>query len=169
MENNHKLLLEKAFSYRGQILEHSVILEKAIEEFICKYIADTNNDIKYKITIYLIDRMSFDSKISVFQSILQSQSDKIVYKKKYDKLIGKIRMAKDERNFFAHYLTSYSQTDINTSEKNLTLVNFRNSINRKTYDEQKISSIISDIVNCATIVFKLVDEMPNLFSNEKAD
>jgi hypothetical protein len=46
LENNHKLLLEKAFSYRGQILEHSVILEKAIEEFICKYIADTNDDIK---------------------------------------------------------------------------------------------------------------------------
>ncbi len=152
MTEDHKTLLFKAYLYRGKVVELAIVLEKAIEEYILAYIT-TDLVAKYKITVYLIDRMTFDGKISVLQNILKPNLEASEYKK----LMAKLRIAKEDRNFFAHQLTSYSQEDISLSEAQITFVNFRNDINRKTFKTEALEKITANITNVTSIIYRLKD------------
>lgn len=155
MEENHSLLLTKASFYRGQVIEQCIHLENAIEQYIISTITD-DDVVKLKLTIYLIEKMTFDAKIGVLEAIWKNTG--IANKK----LIGKIRSAKDNRNYFAHQLTSYSQKDIDVAEEQITFTNFRNNIIRKSFNQTDIDKIIVGIVNLTSEIFKMKDEIPPL-------
>ncbi|MFD1257331.1 hypothetical protein ACFQ3S_11035 [Mucilaginibacter terrae] len=154
-------LQDKSIIYRGQIITHCITLEKAIEEYICNSI--TKDEVsKYKIYVYLLDRMHFDGKISVFQTILQQSVSKDEFKKRYEKLMGKIRMVKDERNKFAHYLTYVTDESLERADKELSLVSFRDKVvsDKDVYNDHIINEKIEAIVKCTGMVYDLIKEPP---------
>ncbi len=155
MNLNHTILLNKAYLYRGIVLELSVVLEKSVEELIIKYIT---HDIEstFKIYTLLFEKISFDGKISILDSILK----KLGYKEK--KLIGNIRECKDLRNFFAHQLVSYSKEDISKSDKEVVFTTFRGEILKKSIDEKEINRIMDLLTNTTEKINRIIDEKLSL-------
>ncbi len=145
-------LVRQSVNYRGLILQNCIHLERAIDTYIVKYLSD--DDVKQlDIFVFLLDRMSFDAKISVLQSILQR--DNADYKKKYDKLMGKIRQAKDERNIFAHYSLKTDMQAVKSFPTGLTYMAFRNKVDHKPYTNEKILELIEIINNCTEEIEKI--------------
>ena len=151
--DKNELLIAKVTNYRGCILNASIDLERAIDAYLTKYMTTDENK-QLDIFIFLLDRMSFDAKISAFQAILQRDNPQD-FKKKYDKLMGKIRMWKDERNVFAHYSLNDSDNAVNNVSKFVRLVNFRNKIDFKEYTGEKFIEILSGILETANTVREL--------------
>ena len=136
-------LTELSSRYRGYVLERCVEVENSVNGYIMKFFFD---DLKkgMLLVFYLLDRLSFDAKISVFQSMLQKRFGKD-YKRNCDKMMGKIRAVKDDRNIFAHYLLNLRQ---DAPALGVSYFKMRNDVALVNYDNDKMKIVFERIEEC---------------------
>lgn len=138
-------LIALGIEYRGTVLDACVYLEKWMDTYIVYYFT-YDGDIAMEMLELLLDRMSFDAKISTFEAILKKKLSKDLFKKTYSKLFSELRYVKDERNKFAHYVQKVN------SENNVVLICFRNSQTPHVYDKSKYELLLSRIEKCVEII-----------------
>jgi hypothetical protein len=141
--------------FRGEVLERCVEVEMAINAHIMYFFHKDDIDMGVKLVNYLLDRMSFDAKISVFQHMLQTKFEKD-YKKSCDKMMGKIRALKDHRNVFAHYMT-YIGVDAPSTGVNY--YKMRNELDFTHYDVNAIGVIFEQTKECVNWIETLTKEI----------
>lgn len=149
--NKIQLIQLKSIEYRGLILHEASILEKMIDGFICRYFFDTKTSAQLNnaFIVTILDRTSFDSKISIFEALLKIKYGKDDFKKKHYKLFSEIRKAKDHRNIFAHYIIDiYSPDEVAKYPNSITLVGFRNAVTQEVYTDSIIDQILSSMRKC---------------------
>lgn len=149
--------IELSIKLRGEVLHHVTKLEKWIESSISSVFAE-NTDMQTWIVVLLLDRMTFDGKISAYEQIFKHKF-KQDFKKKCQKLFSELRYIKDERNVFAHFMLSPIHSKENEDNDLIGLLNFRNSIETKEYSSEKVKQIIQRIERCISEIEKLDAEL----------
>lgn len=129
MDSNINALLQlKSYYYRGQIIGDLIYLERQIDEFISKYLCDTEEKQKEIFELILAnERMSFNSKIQVFE-FLCKKHEKDFYNSNPD-IFKDIKVLNDERNIVAHYFLDTSENGKRGFLENekIGFIKFRNS------------------------------------------
>jgi hypothetical protein len=144
-------LIALGIEYRGTVLDACVYLEKWIDTYIVYYFT-WDGDIAMEMLELVLDRVSFDSKISIFEAILKKKT-KDLFKKTHSKLFSELRFVKDERNKFAHYIQKIN------NETNVVLICFRNSQTHYEYTGANYELLLSRIEKCAQVVKDMSSEM----------
>ena len=136
--------------YRGSIINEWIMLEKAIENYIVRYLStDTNKQIE--IAELLLDRIGFDMKRGVFKAILDKKAEENGFKKTknnkapHAKLIENLRLINIKRNHFAHYMGVYDESALSDYPEKITLIEFRDQARRITYTQKEYQKIRQDI------------------------
>lgn len=155
MEKNNNMTknIELSIRMRGEILHHVTKLEKWIESSISSVFAE-NADMQTWLVVILLDRMTFDGKISAYEQIMKHKFQQD-FKKKCQKLFSELRYIKDERNVFAHFMLSPKHSKENEDTGLIGLLNFRNSIETKEYSTEKINQIIQRVERCIIEIEKI--------------
>jgi hypothetical protein len=145
--------------FRGSILNACIGLEKTIDDFIAK---DISFDEKTQLRIFsiLLDRMTFESKITAFTAILDEAQDLAGFKKTKTKgyphkeLVKNLRIIKDERNYFAHQ-SAWLQAEAIRYYPQVAFVNFRDKTKIELYNNERATKMIE-------FIYKITKEINNL-------
>ncbi len=148
-------LIALGIKYRGTIIDECAALEKWIESYIAMYFT-WNGERAFEMLELVLDRLTFDSKIGVFEAMLKKKH-KDQFKKLYDKLMSELRIIKDERNKFAHY-----NQHLENSEQIVILSSYRNSHTLHKYTNDDFVRLINRIERCGLIIKELSDDMWDL-------
>ncbi len=149
--------------YRGSVLNECIFLEKTIDDFIVKDIS-FDADTQIRIFHILLDRMTLESKITAFTYILDEAQDKSGFAKTNTKgyphkqLIKRLRMIKDERNFFAHYAPLIN-ADALEFYPQVGLINFRDKTKIEFYNDDRIKDILKLIHEVMGEINKMITDM----------
>ena len=117
-----------AYKYRGQIINDLIHLERLIDESISRHFcSDAEKKTELMELILCNERISFHSKIQVFQYIFDKHKKEFVSNNL--NIFSDIKKLNDERNIIAHYLLDTSETGKKTFKEtgNIGFVKFRNS------------------------------------------
>ena len=126
-------LIELSIKYRGEILHHSIQIEKDVDTYLANYFI---HDVEKQIELLelILDRLTFDAKLAILDVMLRKRHPGI-YDKKFSKLISELRILKDQRNMFAHYMMFSFYNEGDEIPKEFQLVNFRNSTDFKKFSK----------------------------------
>ena len=116
------------YSYRGQIINDLIHLERLMDEFLSRHFCnDSERKKEFFELIIANERMSFNSKIQVFEYVLKKHHNQIVIE--YPDIFSDIKKLNEERNIVAHYLLDTSTDGIKMYEEfqKIGFVKFRNS------------------------------------------
>jgi len=148
-----------AIMFRGTILGECINLEKMIDDFIVKDIS-FDEDTQMKIFTTLLDRMTFESKITAFTAILDEAQDLAGFVKTNTKgyphkdLIKKLRIIKDERNYFAHQI-AWISIDALIYYPDVAFANFRDKTKIELYNSERVLKMVE-------LIHRAVDEIQDL-------
>ena len=151
LEEKQKLITDFSVKLRGEVLERCIEFEMAINQYIMTYFHKTDKNKQFDVLFYLLDRMSFDAKISVFQEMLKQRFGDD-YKNICERKIGKLRWLKEHRNVFAHYMTDLRA---DSPSNGVNYFKFRNKMQFEYYDLEKIETIFTQ----ANEVVKWIEEL----------
>jgi hypothetical protein len=144
---------------RGKVINEFCLLEQAIEWFIVSHFVTVPG---YKVAIkhILLDRMTFETKRGILKHLLDLKSvkkDGFTKTKNnsspYAKLVDEIRRLNDIRNEFAHYRIMTIEPPSN--DVKVILLNSRDFIGVKEYEEAEVDSIIQRIKKSAETIRKM--------------
>lgn len=165
MDDDQKLkeINEFSIAFRGTILNECIFLEKALDDFIAK---DISLDEKVQVRIFqiLLDRMTFEGKITAFNWILddgQNLAGFIKSKKNgypHKRLIEDIKRIKNERNYFAHY-PAWLQSEAIQYHPNVGFINFRDKTKIEWYNTERITKLLELISKTKREIYKMISEM----------
>ncbi|MBD1364462.1 hypothetical protein IDJ77_11640 [Mucilaginibacter sp. ZT4R22] len=128
-----KQINDRAIGFRGTILNQTVILEKAIDQYISKYLTPDVNK-QNEIISLLLDRMNFEGKRTTLRAILEKKDleNNIVKTKnkpsKNKPLLESIRQINDLRNYMAHYLVLTIGEALTKFPEEIGFIEFRDSV-----------------------------------------
>lgn len=157
MNKKHDII-DKSVLYRGEILHSCTILEKDIEEVIGKYFT-INEDRAIDFLLMVLDRLTFDSKISILDLILKKTFSE-TYNKKYEKLFTELRIVKENRNIMAHNIVLVSDDYIKPIKQGIGFVNYRNSVNVEWYDKGVFELLMKRINKCVEVIRDIPIDRP---------
>jgi hypothetical protein len=142
-------IIGKSYLIRGEILHLCTILEKDIEDFICKYFTNSN-DKAQELFVIVLDRMAFDSKISTLEVLLKKiHGDN--FDKKYLKLFVELRFVKEHRNAMAHHMVDVFESH-KPLKQGVGFINYRNTATVTNYDKGKLKQVIDRTIKCIEVV-----------------
>ena len=165
-QDNSKLqdLVDLSVFYRGSIITEWIHLEKYIESYILNYFTkDTEKQLE--LAQLLINRLNFESKRSVFKTILEKKAIINGFKKTKSnsypdsELLDEIRKINLERNYFAHYVIDYSEDAVILSPNQITLMEFRDKTVQKAYTQKDYLKLRSRILDVAIKVDEMVNDL----------
>lgn len=116
------------YNYRGQIISDLIYLERLIDEIISRHFC---NDIEKRKEFFELiianERMSFNSKIQVFEYLFRKHQKSFI--SNFPSVFSDIKNLNEERNIVAHYLldTSDDGQEKMIKENKIGFVKFRNS------------------------------------------
>lgn len=116
------------YQYRGQIINDLIHLERLMDEFLSRHFcSDTEKKKEFFELIIATERMSFSSKIQIFEFIFKKHHATLTTK--FPKIFSDIKNLNDERNIVAHYLLDTSPNGKKVFEEAgiIGFVKFRNS------------------------------------------
>jgi len=138
--------LKKAYETRGSIIDHTIILERIIDDIICTHFTD-NFDKKIEIWEMIISSMTYKTKVNILIAILKK-----IYPKNYntrfkniDRELGTISK---NRNKFAHNILNSSPKE-NMEKYDISLVDYSNI-------KQVINYKSTDILNILKVIHKYI-------------
>ncbi|MCO5945343.1 hypothetical protein [Mucilaginibacter flavidus] len=143
-------LIQLSIKYRGEILHDSIQIEKEVDTFLANYFI---NDVEKQIELLelILDRLTFDAKLAIFDTMLKKLHPGI-YEKKFSKLISELRILKDQRNMFAHYMTYSFYDELDEIPKEFQLINFRNSTDFKKFSKGDYLLFKQRVVKCREVI-----------------
>lgn len=150
--NEKDEIIIRSYQIRGEILNLCTILEKDIEDFICKYFID-DSDKQIELFIIVLDRMTFDTKISVFEVLMKKIYDN--FDKKYAKLFVELRFVKEHRNIMAHHIVDIFK-DHKALKQGVGFISYRNIANVTNYDKGKLKNVIDRTGKCIEVIRGLI-------------
>jgi hypothetical protein len=149
--------------FRGTILAECIDLEKTIDDFIAKDIT-FDEETQLRIFSVILDRLTFESKITAFSFILDEAQDLAGFVKTNTKgyphkeLIKKLRIVKDERNYFAHQ-TAWIQVEALRYYPQVAFVNFRDKTKVELYDNDRIDKMVDLIRATKKEIYEMIQGM----------
>lgn len=159
-KNQLKEITEFSIAFRGSVLNECIFLEKAIDDFIAKDISP-DEKIQTRIFQILLDRMTFEGKITAFSAILDDAQDKAGFIKTrktgypHKELIDNIKRIKNERNYFAHYV-AWLQPEALKFYPNVGFINFRDKGVIEWYNEENVMALIALIHKVVKEIYKMI-------------
>lgn len=146
MNANDKRLQEilvDGASYRGEVLNTVIVLERMIDVYIAAYFC-TDPQKRTEMILLLLgnERINFESKRAIFAEIIKTGSTEI---KKDRPDIGKeITAVMEHRNKLAHYVLDSSPDALALPTGTIRLARLKNSRTHHDYTRADIDKIIND-------------------------
>ena len=147
--------VEKAYYYRGKMIDTFNSLEKAIERYFMKHFEVKDDD---SFQAIILDRLTFQSKKDALSAILNEKSKNAGFLKTKNnawpnsKIIKAISEAQEIRNYFAHYNLFVPKSE---TECIICLAEFRDSLTLKQYTLDQYNEILTKIDDARESVYAL--------------
>jgi hypothetical protein len=142
-----------AFYRRGLVINETIFLERAIDDFISSYFCqDSDKKRELMELIIYTNRMIFENKVQVLKFLLERHNPDVL--KSSPTFINDIlQKIIPERNIFAHYwlVTSTELTDY-LKENKTVVVRYKNTIDHLEYDDNRISELMALIGKCIRVM-----------------
>lgn len=152
-----------AFIRRGVIINETIMLERIIDEIMCRHFCEYIQKADELMTFVFGSRMTFDNKIQVFKLITQIHNPKFL--EDNPTIINDIIKVNQERNVFAHYwLKTGSDLSELLKENKTVFIKFKNDNDYVIYDEDKFINSVHMIQNCIKPFQVLQSSQPPLNS-----
>lgn len=145
MDKDLKHLEDQAFYLRGKIINHTIILERVIDEYLTNYFCGEDEE-KRKVLMYSLfgtNRITLDSKRQLFEDIIKK--DKPDFVKKHPYLKKDLIYIAEQRNILAHYMLNSSDDGINNHDSHIEFVNFKGERKIIRFEEKTQIDLISKI------------------------
>lgn len=139
-EKNLVAMMQKSFAVRGKLISDIIYLERSIDEYLARYFcddADKRTDLMK--TILCTRKITLDNKKEVFLFLLKKVNPDWLLK--YPTVNADLNDLIEERNRFAHYILNSNETNVDNYTGDFELINFKNNIEIKPYNDIRISEL----------------------------
>ena len=155
LDEKYKNYAWYASQCRGSVLNEIITLERLMDNYISSYFCDTEEKRKELMALIMCtERITFDSKRQVFETIMQRRHPEVYSKNK--KTLNYLSNIMQERNKLAHYMLMYSEDAANgLDNKEFTLVRFKNVVTHEVFGEPRITELINKVHKCMEIIINL--------------
>ncbi len=160
MRTELQTLIDRCIHYRGYILNRCTILESDIELYVLYHFSSTKN-VLIDLHQTVLQKLTFDAKISTFQEILNRNVGDEIFEKKYSKLFIELRYIKDVRNKMAHWPMFVGYKSNEKIPKEFSLISYYNSMENKPYTKGDFELFNKRMDKC----IEVIEEVTALFGD----
>jgi hypothetical protein len=155
LEKSVNELFDYATTTRGMILNQTIMLERAIDEYLCLHFCQT----KIKRTelmdlIFGTERMSFDIKRNIFKILSNRYHTDFI--KDNPTINSDIKQIVETRNIFAHYLLDSTENGIKEFAKGTGLIGFIKFNNKRVIKQYNVKGIANHLQMIDSYIEKLI-------------
>jgi len=132
---------------RGVIISHTVLLERNMDLFICKYFCSTTDKAFELMELLVSERVDFSKKAETFAQILikECTKDNKDFTKEYPRLKTDFQEIYETRNVFAHKLLKIPQTKESIGNHVIILRELKNKSDDIPYTQEQINGFVDKI------------------------
>lgn len=143
-QKNLVAMMQKSFSVRGKLISDIIYLERSIDEYLARYFCDDSDKITDIMkTILCTRKITLDNKKEVFLYLLKKVNPEWLLK--HPTVNADLVDLIEERNRFAHYILNSNETNVDNYIGDFELINFKNNIEIKSYNDNRIKSLETKI------------------------
>jgi len=138
---------------RGAIISHTVLLERNMDLFICRYFCHTEVKVLELMELLVSERVDLSKKSETFVQILIKECEKSGedFNKKYPRIKTDLKEIYETRNAFAHKLTlTPIKSDI--GKYVIVLREFKNKTTYKSYTQEDFENLIRKIEKYSVMI-----------------
>lgn len=152
-ENELTEYLNTSHRVRGEIISHTVLLERNMDLFICRYFCPTEEKVLELMELLVSERADFSKKSETFIQILikECQRSGENFNTKYPRIKKDFKEIYETRNAFAHMLTwTPKRSDI--GKHVVVLRKFKNKTECLSYTHLDIEKLIKKIEKYSVMI-----------------
>lgn len=145
--------LTNADRMRGAVISHTIVLERNMDMFICKYFCADQDKMFELMELVVSERMEFSKKAQVFVQILKKQCErnKKQFEKEYPKMNKDFEEIAKARNVFAHKL-SITPTKEDLGKHQIVFKEFLNKTDLIEYTYDGIIEILNRLEKYSLLI-----------------
>jgi len=134
--------IAKAHEARGSIIDHAILLERHMDEFVSDYFTDTKER-QLEMVEMLISTLTYSAKVNLFAAILTKVLKKETVSINIEDVKKNLQAVAKCRNKFAHDILYLDIPYQKMIQYNICLVSFTNISQPVYYTEKQILDILS--------------------------
>ena len=147
--------ITKAHRTRGEILDHTILLERVMDEFISINFSDSKKRMQELMDIIITEGMNYRYKVKVVLKIINKR---IPDHKQRVQRLGSIRSDLEKiaatRNKFAHEIMRFDAPIEKLNKFNIILYNY--------HQDKNVGYTENDIIEALELIMKYIDILENL-------
>ncbi|WP_295649093.1 hypothetical protein [uncultured Mucilaginibacter sp.] len=153
-DENFILLLAKESSIRGRIITMTIILERAIDKYLCVHFSnDLSKQHELMNYVFGTDLLSFDRKRQIFQFLTEKHDN--VFNGQNKNIHKTIEKIMQERNVVAHSLLNHADEAVDAVQEGISFIKFKNKRSTVSYTNEQVEKHLRVIFNCIAKVTAL--------------